>query len=225
MKNTPLPAFDLPQCLHCFCCFLVLFLPCFAAACCKPPGFHKHEGENKHIGGLDRPKHHQNSTIKPPERGRKTREDTRREKKRMKWRWEKEKKNAKFWAPHPPSLPPFGAPIFLGLGPPPFGSSTFRGPTLRDTGLRGPSAGPPSAGQLGCCLCCFAPDSVAFPVAASAPTVELPPPPLLCLTFQNVDNNFSQLIGGLCTRGPTPLGLNFSVFCTPHSGLFAAVVM
>ena len=40
-------------------------------------------------------------------------------------------------------------------------------------------------------FCCVA----AFLVAAfGPPTVEPPPPPLQCLTFQNVDNNFSQLM-------------------------------
>ena len=47
-----------------------------------------------------------------------------------------------------------------------FGPPTLRSPTHRDTSLPKPSAGPPSAGQpslfLGCCLCCFAPDSAAL---------------------------------------------------------------
>ena len=98
-----------------------------------------------------------------------------------------EEKRAKFWA-----LPPFGPPT-----------------------LRGPSAEPPSAGQpslfLGCCLCYFALDSAAcaflvacVPVAACAcccfwaarrPPLSLSPlPPLQCLTFQNVNNNFLQPI-------------------------------
>ena len=63
------------------------------------------------------------------------------ERKKMKIVAGEEKKNAKFWTSHPSGphpldpLPPFGA---QQSGAPPFGA-----PKLRDTNLRGPSAGPP----------------------------------------------------------------------------------
>ena len=72
-----------------------------------------------------------------------------------------------------------------------------------------------------CCLCLFA--------ACGPPTVEPPPPPLQCLTFQQILLVSHRMSTGRRSssppRGPTPLGLNFSGFAPPHSGLLAAVVV
>ena len=40
----------------------------------------------------------------------------------------KGRKSAKFWAPHPSGPHPFGAPLSLGLGPPPIGAPPFGAP-------------------------------------------------------------------------------------------------
>ena len=64
-------------------------------------------------------KHHQNSTIKPPERGKKSESGGGRGK----------KKSAKFWASHP------RGPIFLGFGPHPLGSTMTNTHTTDPNGL------------------------------------------------------------------------------------------
>ena len=80
--------------------------------------------------------------------------------------------------PHPSGPPPFGAPLFLGLGPHPSGpnpsgpSGTLRGTPLRRTALT-------VSGLLFVLFCSWPP--------AVNPS---PLPPLQCLTFQNVNNNF-----------------------------------
>ena len=69
---------------------------------------------NVHISGPWRFKHHQNSTRRPPER-----------EERVNICGGREKKKREILGPTP------RGPIFSRFGPPPFGASTLRGPTLR----------------------------------------------------------------------------------------------
>ena len=90
---------------------------CCVVVCAARASHDSPRTPNVHILGTNASKHHQNSTRRHPERG----------KKKRKWRGGRGNKR-KFLC-----SPPFGAQLFLGVGP------TLRGPTLRFPSLWGPT--------------------------------------------------------------------------------------